>query len=75
MIGCLRPTAAVTTGVQCLPLWQRLMATQVVMEVRKSTKKDSGAVLRALEEVRTQIMSESGLCPTRLVSGVGRRKR
>ena len=44
-------------------------ADQVVMEVRKTPKKDSGAVLQALEAVRTQIMSESGLRPTRLVSG------
>lgn len=41
---------------------------QIVMEVRKTPKKDSGAVREALETVRRSVMNECGLFASILVS-------
>lgn len=40
---------------------------QIVLELRKTSTKDAGAVLEALEAVRSNVMKESGLCPAIVV--------
>lgn len=41
---------------------------QIVAEIRQGSKKDLGAVMKALEAVRRSVIDESGLFPSRVVS-------
>lgn len=51
-----------------------MLSEQIVMEVRKVPKSDSGAVVEALEAVRRSVMNETGVCPSKVVSEKRRRQ-
>lgn len=45
-----------------------MFVSQIVMEVRKTSKKDSGVLREALETVRKSVMNECGLFASVVVS-------